>query len=92
MQRGALAVPVITLPNSEPIIVTTDGVHDALSQSAVEETVRELADEPAGLAAALVAATDEQSYRDDATAVVLASRESWDVRPGLYHAVAVYVE
>lgn len=75
MRRSTPAAgPVITIPSRELIIVTTDGIHDALHHAAIEETARELADDPDRLAAVLVAivTTYEQGYRDDATAVVLA--------------------
>lgn len=66
-------VPVVGLPDGELIILTTDGIHDALGHDAIEDIVRELANEPGELATALVAAvtTDEHGDRDDATAAVL---------------------
>lgn len=63
------------------VILTSDGVHDALDASSLEELVREHAADPQALANALVAAPqlDADGYRDDATAVVIlraqASRE-----------------
>lgn len=55
------------------VILTSDGVHDQIAPDALEELVRGHADDPQGLADALVSAAqaDEKGYRDDATAVVL---------------------
>lgn len=55
------------------VILTSDGVHDALEAEDLEELVRAHTDDPQALANALVAAPqlDGDGYRDDATAVVI---------------------
>ncbi|MCS0638741.1 SpoIIE family protein phosphatase [Streptomyces sp. LP05-1] len=55
------------------IVLTSDGVHDQVPAAVLEALVREHAAAPQALADALVAAarTDEDGYRDDATALVL---------------------
>lgn len=55
------------------VILTSDGVHDALDRDVLEELVRTFPHAPQSLADALVSAAraDGTGYRDDATAVVL---------------------
>ncbi|MET8974345.1 hypothetical protein ABZX85_01875 [Streptomyces sp. NPDC004539] len=55
------------------VILTSDGVHDQIPEAELTALVREHADDPQALAAALVAAArpDDTGYRDDATAVVI---------------------
>ncbi len=55
------------------IILTSDGVHDQIAPHALEELVRDHADDPQALADALTQAAqpDEAGYRDDATAIVI---------------------
>ncbi|WP_194918207.1 PP2C family serine/threonine-protein phosphatase [Catenulispora rubra] len=56
------------------VILTSDGVHDALGPERMTEIARTHSDDPQALAEALAAAPDidEDGYRDDATVVVLA--------------------
>ncbi|KPI12062.1 protein serine/threonine phosphatase [Actinobacteria bacterium OK074] len=55
------------------IILSSDGVHDQITPAALENLVRDHADDPQALAGALVAAAqpDADGYRDDATAIVI---------------------
>ncbi|MDX3455059.1 hypothetical protein PV396_24480 [Streptomyces sp. ME02-8801-2C] len=55
------------------VILTSDGVHDQIEASALEDLVREHETDPQALADALVTAAqeDKDGYRDDATAIVL---------------------
>lgn len=56
------------------VILTSDGAHDQIEHATMENLVREYAGNPQALADALVAAAqdDEDGYRDDATAIVIA--------------------
>jgi protein phosphatase len=56
------------------VILTSDGIHDALEPERVAEILRAHDDNPQAMADALVAAPQagEDGYRDDATVVVLA--------------------
>lgn len=63
------------------VILTSDGIHDALGRDVMAEIVRANADDPQAMADALVAAPNsdddcnnenENEYRDDRTVVVLA--------------------
>jgi len=56
------------------VILTSDGVHDALGPERMTEIARAHGDDPQALAEALVAAPEvgENGYRDDATVIVLA--------------------
>ena len=55
------------------ILLTSDGVHDAIDGEVLAELVVAYRDDPEALADALVAepVADEDGYRDDATAIVL---------------------
>jgi serine/threonine protein phosphatase PrpC len=71
----------LEIPEEIPLVVlVSDGVSDQVSMETAEALCREHADDPQALADALVAAAeeDEDGYRDDATAVVIAinSKES----------------
>lgn len=57
----------------ELVVLTSDGVHDQVDHSVLEDLVREHSDDPHLLADALVAAAqeNERGYRDDATAIVV---------------------
>lgn len=59
------------------VLLTTDGIHDAVPHSLVEALVRQHADNPQALANALVAAVpaDVDGYRDDATAVIVTTAD-----------------
>ncbi|MEU2231292.1 SpoIIE family protein phosphatase [Streptomyces vietnamensis] len=68
-------VPYVSVPASGLLLLTTDGVHDQMKTETLERLVREHADNPQVLADALVATAepDTAGYRDDATALILAS-------------------
>ncbi|MFH8288412.1 hypothetical protein [Streptomyces sp. NPDC018059] len=55
------------------IVLTTDGIHAQIPADLLTGLVRDHEDDPAALAAALVAAAqdDTDGYRDDATAIVI---------------------
>ncbi|MEU7345492.1 hypothetical protein ABZ778_16500 [Streptomyces bacillaris] len=55
------------------VILLSDGVHDQVAMSVMEDLAREHHRDPQALATALVSAAqaDESGYRDDATAVVI---------------------
>ncbi len=61
------------IPAGEAVLLTTDGVHDALSHAELAALVREFDDDPRALAEAVVGAVgeDDDGERDDATAVVV---------------------
>ncbi|MFJ9260477.1 hypothetical protein ACIRP4_09435 [Streptomyces bacillaris] len=62
----------VDIPDSV-VILLSDGVHDQVAMSVMEDLAREHHRDPQALATALVAAAqaDESGYRDDATAVVI---------------------
>ncbi|MDA2810369.1 PP2C family serine/threonine-protein phosphatase [Nocardiopsis sp. RSe5-2] len=64
----------VEVPVGELVVLTSDGVHDYVAHEELEEMAAALQDSPQDLAQALVDAArpDEDGYRDDATAVVLA--------------------
>jgi protein phosphatase len=63
----------VRIPAGELVVLTGDGVHDALSHAELTATVRAHVGDPQALADALVAAVgeDDEGERDDATAVVI---------------------
>jgi PPM family protein phosphatase len=63
----------VTIP-AGLILLTTDGVHDALTDADLETLVQAHQDDPQALVNALTAAVqpDGDDYRDDATAIALA--------------------
>lgn len=72
--RASIAAVRTTQIPDGLIILTSDGVHDALEREVMERLVKEYAGDPQALADALVSAVgdDGDGYRDDATVVVLA--------------------
>ncbi|MFH8985619.1 SpoIIE family protein phosphatase [Streptomyces varsoviensis] len=73
-QATPASVYEVVIPADELVLLTSDGVHDQLDPDSLESLVREHHDAPQALADALVAAvrSDDDGYRDDATALVLA--------------------
>lgn len=68
----------VEVPAGQTVILTSDGVHDAVDHERLVQIVREHAGDPQALAAALVAEpkdldVDGEMWRDDATALVLAA-------------------
>ena len=63
----------VEIPHGELVLLTSDGVHDALPHEQLEELFREHGDNHQALVDALVAAPqdDADGYRDDATALLL---------------------
>ncbi len=63
----------VRIPAGELVVLTGDGVHDALSHAELTAVVRAHSGDPQALADALVAAVgeDDEGERDDATAVVV---------------------
>lgn len=68
----------VQIPAGHTVILTSDGVHDAVEHSRLVEIVHAHAQDPQVLARALVAApeADEDGFRDDATALVLEPDEA----------------
>lgn len=68
----------VQIPAGHTVILTSDGVHDAITRDRLAGIVREHAHDPQALADALVAApeTDQDGFRDDATALILETREA----------------
>ncbi|MDA2804569.1 PP2C family protein-serine/threonine phosphatase [Nocardiopsis suaedae] len=64
----------VEVPADELVVLTSDGVHDYVAHEELEEMTAALQGSPQDLAQALIDAAlpDEDGYRDDATAVVLA--------------------
>lgn len=73
-QASAATCRQLQIPAEIPLVLlTSDGVHDQVDKETVEDLCRAHADDPQALADALVhaAITDEDGYRDDATAIVI---------------------
>ena len=71
-------VYTVEIPAGELVVLTSDGVHDALAPDVLEALIRDHADDPQALTDTLVGAVveDDDGDRDDATAVVVAPRPS----------------
>ena len=67
----------VTIPSDALVLLTSDGVHDALTRDELATLVRAHGDDPQVMADAIVAAVveDDDGYRDDATVVVIPARE-----------------
>ena len=63
----------VTIPSDALVLLTSDGVHDALTRDELATLVRAHGDDPQVMADAIVAAVveDDDGYRDDATVVVV---------------------
>lgn len=69
------SIPVVDIAGADLVILTSDGVHKALSNARIADVARALADDPQALADALVsialAVPTASAERDNTTAIVL---------------------
>ncbi|MFJ2432954.1 hypothetical protein ACIOWM_07050 [Streptomyces anulatus] len=77
LSRATIGTVYTASTRDQVVILTSDGVHDQMPADALEDLVREHQGNPQALADALVAAAqpDQDGYRDDATAVVIAAAD-----------------